>query len=89
MSAPNELAAWFRCADRCDAERFALSEIRYACPRCGGLLEVEHDVAALRTRGAVLRSAGPFDLLPSVLALAFISVLLIWLSVRRVRKLTA
>lgn len=40
-------------------------------------------------RGAVLRSAGPLDLLPSVLALLFISVLLIWASVRRVRKLTA
>ncbi len=39
-------------------------------------------------RGAVLRSAGPWDLLPSVLALCTISVLLVWLSVRRVRKLT-
>jgi hypothetical protein len=36
----------------------------------------------------VLRSAGPFDMLPSVLALAAISVLLVTLSVRRVRKLT-
>lgn len=39
-------------------------------------------------RGAVLRSAGPFDLLPSLLALAGISVVLVTLSVRRVRKLT-
>lgn len=39
-------------------------------------------------RGAVLRSAGPFDLVPSILALAAISVVLIWVSVRRVRKLT-
>jgi ABC-2 type transport system permease protein len=39
-------------------------------------------------RGAVLRSAGPLDLLPSILALCAISVLLIWVSVRRVRKLT-
>jgi ABC-2 type transport system permease protein len=39
-------------------------------------------------RGAVLRSAGPADLVPSVLALCTISVLLVWLSVRRVRKLT-
>ena len=39
-------------------------------------------------RGAVLRSAGPFDLLPSLLALAAISVVLVTMSVRRVRKLT-
>jgi ABC-2 type transport system permease protein len=39
-------------------------------------------------RGAVLRSAGPFDLLPSILSLAAISVVLVWISVRRVRKLT-
>ncbi len=39
-------------------------------------------------RGAVLRSAGPFDLLPSLLALAAISVVLVTISVRRVRKLT-
>jgi hypothetical protein len=36
----------------------------------------------------VLRSAGPFDMLPSLLALAAISVILITISVRRVRKLT-
>jgi ABC-2 type transport system permease protein len=39
-------------------------------------------------RGAVLRSAGPLDMLPSVLALAALSVILVTLSVRRVRKLT-
>jgi ABC-2 type transport system permease protein len=39
-------------------------------------------------RGAVLRSAGPFELLPSILALAGISVVLVALSVRGVRKLT-
>ncbi|HEU0035137.1 MAG TPA: ABC transporter permease [Kofleriaceae bacterium] len=39
-------------------------------------------------RGAVLRSAGPLDLVPSVLALLAISVVLITLAVRRVRKLT-
>ena len=38
-------------------------------------------------RGAVLRSAGPLDLLPSILALAAISVVLVTISVRRVRKL--
>ncbi len=39
-------------------------------------------------RGAVLRSAGPFDLLPSILALLAIGVVLVTISVRRVRKLT-
>jgi ABC-2 type transport system permease protein len=39
-------------------------------------------------RGAVLRSAGPFDLVPSILALLAISVVLVTISVRRVRKLT-
>lgn len=39
-------------------------------------------------RGAVLRSAGPWDMVPSLLALAAISVLLVTISVRRVRKLT-
>lgn len=40
-------------------------------------------------RGAVLRSAGPWELLPSLLALAAISVVLVTVSVRGVRKLTA
>ena len=39
-------------------------------------------------RGAVLRSAGPFDMLPSLLALTAISIILVTISVRRVRKLT-
>jgi ABC-2 type transport system permease protein len=39
-------------------------------------------------RGAVLRSAGPFDLLPSILALLAISVVLVTISVRGVRRLT-
>jgi ABC-2 type transport system permease protein len=39
-------------------------------------------------RGAVLRSAGPFDLLPSILALTAISIVLVTISVRGVRKLT-
>jgi threonine synthase len=44
-------SAWFRCADGCDY-RAALTEVAYECPRCGGLLEVEHDVAALARRPA-------------------------------------
>jgi threonine synthase len=44
-------SAWFRCAERCDF-RAELTDVVYTCPRCGGLLEVEHDVAALATRSA-------------------------------------
>jgi ABC-2 type transport system permease protein len=39
-------------------------------------------------RGAVLRSAGPWEMLPSLLALAAISIVLVTVSVRRVRRLT-
>jgi threonine synthase len=44
-------SAWFRCADGCDF-RAALTDVVYSCPRCGGLLEVEHDRAALARRSA-------------------------------------
>jgi len=52
----------------------------------GRALPATHMINVMR--GAVLRSAGPLDLLPSILALAAISVVLVWLSVRSVRKLT-
>jgi ABC-2 type transport system permease protein len=52
----------------------------------GRALPATHMIDVMR--GAVLRSAGPLELLPSVLALMALSVLLVWLSVRRVRKLT-
>ncbi len=41
--------AWFRCSGGCDW-RADLTEIVYRCPRCHGLLEVEHDLEALRER---------------------------------------
>src|SRR5512145_2404408 len=44
-------SAWFRCSDGCDF-RAELTEVVYTCRRCGGLLEVEHDLAALGTRPA-------------------------------------
>jgi threonine synthase len=44
-------SSWFRCADGCDF-RAELTEVVYECPRCGGLLEVAHDEAALATRSA-------------------------------------
>ena len=52
----------------------------------GRALPATHMIDVMR--GAVLRGAGPVDMLPSVLALLAISVLLVTLSVRRVRTLT-
>jgi threonine synthase len=43
--------AWLECIRGC-GERFSLGEVMYTCPRCGGLLDVEHDVDALRNRSA-------------------------------------
>jgi threonine synthase len=41
--------ARFRCIAGCDGDH-ALDEAIYRCPKCGDLLEVAHDLAALRTR---------------------------------------
>src|SRR5688572_9996060 len=41
------LTAWFECFSGCGV-RYALEEIIYRCPKCGGLLEVRHDVAAIQ-----------------------------------------
>jgi len=43
--------AWLECIRGC-GERFPLNEVIYTCPRCGGLLDVEHDIDSLRDRGA-------------------------------------
>ena len=43
--------AHFRCFRGCPGE-YSVYEVMYTCPRCGGLLEVHHDVAALRDRTA-------------------------------------
>jgi len=43
--------AEFRCLAGCEGA-FPLTQPIYRCPRCGGLLEVVHDLAALRTREA-------------------------------------
>jgi ABC-2 type transport system permease protein len=53
----------------------------------GRALPATHMIDVMR--GAVLRSAGPWDVLPSLLALAAISIVLVTISVRRVRRLTA
>ncbi len=41
--------AWFQCL-HCDNERFPLTEIIYNCSKCGGLLEVRHDMEYLQRR---------------------------------------
>ena len=43
-------SAWFQCVRGCEG-RWSLYEVIYRCPTCGGLLEVIHDVEALRDRG--------------------------------------
>ncbi len=42
-------SAWFQCFRGCPG-RYSLYEIIYHCPQCGGLLEVAHDIEALRDR---------------------------------------
>jgi threonine synthase len=41
--------AWFRCVRGCPG-RWPLDEVMYRCPACHGLLEVAHDMDALRAR---------------------------------------
>lgn len=41
--------AWFQCFAGCD-QRYELHEIVYRCEKCGGLLEVQHDMDALKRR---------------------------------------
>ncbi|RIK37535.1 MAG: threonine synthase [Chloroflexi bacterium] len=43
--------AAFRCFRGCPGE-YSLYEVIYTCPTCGGLLEVQHDLPALRQRSA-------------------------------------
>ncbi len=41
--------AWFQCINGCPGQ-FSLLEVIYNCPSCGDLLEVRHDMDALKTR---------------------------------------
>jgi threonine synthase len=43
--------AWFECFSGCGV-RYELERVIYRCERCGGLLEVRHDVGALKQRSA-------------------------------------
>ncbi len=44
--------ATFRCFRGCEGE-YSLYEVMYTCPKCGGLLEVHHDLEALQTKSAL------------------------------------
>ncbi len=43
--------AYFRCIDGCE-EHYSLDEVVYSCKKCGGLLEVYHDINALKQKSA-------------------------------------
>jgi threonine synthase len=43
--------AWFSCINGCPGE-YDLREVIYRCPTCGDLLEVQHDMEALKSRSA-------------------------------------
>ncbi|MBN2370503.1 MAG: threonine synthase [Vicinamibacteria bacterium] len=45
--------AWFQCITPECGQTYALEEVVYLCARCGNLLEVRHDLDALRNRSAV------------------------------------
>ncbi len=47
MGKDAENLAHFRCAEGCNV-RYELNEVVYQCARCGGLLEVAHDMEALK-----------------------------------------
>ena len=42
--------AWFQCIKEGCGQTYALDEIVYSCERCGSLLEVRHDLSALKRR---------------------------------------
>ena len=44
-----EYQAWFQCVSGCEG-RHSLDEVIYACPQCGSLLEVVHDLERLRQK---------------------------------------
>lgn len=43
--------AWFQCSEGC-GETYPLTEVIYRCKNCDGLLEVRHDLDALKQRSA-------------------------------------
>jgi threonine synthase len=49
MAEQNNYRAYFRCFRGCPGQ-WSIYDVIYTCPSCGGLLEVVHDVDALRQR---------------------------------------
>src|SRR5438876_6370961 len=49
-SAVAQVRSWLRCIEGCSGS-YPLDSVFYRCPTCGGLLEVAHDLEALRRRG--------------------------------------
>jgi threonine synthase len=45
----SEYSAWFECINGCPTH-FSLFEVIYRCPKCGDLLDVAHDMNALKRR---------------------------------------
>ena len=43
--------SWLQCIRGCD-QRYSIYDVVYRCEQCGGLLDVEHDIEALKTRSA-------------------------------------
>ena len=43
--------SWFQCIRGCD-QRYSIYDVIYHCEQCGGLLDVEHDIEALKSRSA-------------------------------------
>ena len=46
---PVQYTAWFECITGC-GEKYSLKEMVYECQKCGGLLEVRHDLNKLKTK---------------------------------------
>ncbi len=44
--------AYLHCSERCSDDVYDLFEVRYRCPKCHGLLDVGHDIEALKTTPA-------------------------------------
>jgi len=43
--------SWLQCIRGCN-QRYSIYDVVYRCEQCGGLLDVEHDIEALKTRSA-------------------------------------
>lgn len=43
--------SWLTCVRGC-GDRYSIYDVIYHCPECGGLLDVEHDLAALKVQSA-------------------------------------